>query len=144
MKARKKTSPNPFEFVYNASKSVVQKGNDRTPIRLKVGDLVTYYDRNTINPDTGEVLRALCQVIHIAQDFMGYGILFYTLKCYDESFNKMEDPHTLPGQKFMAIVSYIETEKFVPWQPAEDDYDRLIGYEEFCTYMQNLEEQQQK
>lgn len=140
----KKKTPNPFQFVYNASKSVIQKGNDKTPINLKIGDLVTYYDRNTINPDSGEVCKALCQVIHVAQDFMGYGILFYTLKCYDESFNKMEDPQTLPGQKFMAIVSYIETEKFVPWQPAEDDYDRLIGYEEFCTAMQNHEEQQQK
>ncbi len=62
---RKKT-PNPFQFVYNASKSVIQKGNDKTPINLKVGDLVTYYDRNTINPNSGEVCKALCKVIHIA------------------------------------------------------------------------------
>lgn len=140
---KRKKTPDPFQFVYNASKSIIQKGNnDKIPIFLKVGDRVIYYDRNTINPDTGEVCRALCQVIHVAQDYMGSGMIFYTLKCYDESFNNMDDPQTLPGQKFMAMVACIETEKFVPWQPAEDDYDRLIGYEEFCTYIQNNEQQQ--
>lgn len=126
---------NPHQFVRNASKSVIQKGNDRTPIMLKKGDLVTYYDRNTINPYTGETCKALCEVINVMQDYMGCGFLFYTLKCYDESYNTEEDPQTLPGQKFMAIVSYMESEKVVPWQPSDDDFERLIGFEEYCALM---------
>lgn len=129
--------PNPFEFVYNAQKSVVQTGPAKIPTSLKVGDLVTYYDRNTINPFSGEVLRALCYVAAVTQDHVGYGIKFYILKCYDDTYNTLEDPTVLPG-KFMGIVSFLETNKFVPWKPAEDDYDKLIGYEQFCTVMQNM------
>ena len=120
------------EVMKQANMGPIHRGpaNLSDKIELEIGSNVTYYDRSMINPDTGVVMRALCRVEAITQDSFGEGVIFYHLRCYDETYNRLVDEEILPVP-YMASVASVELGKFVPWVPREDDYDNLIGYPEY-------------